>query len=116
MSGGSVIGACFRSHFYTCGGDFATFEAKVRALLARGFARPMCRKLFSLLGVKVAAAFAVIGIAALGVTLIKMLIKVTSWITPRAPAMHFERLEVRSPLHRFASRTKTRGASYLPAT
>jgi NTE family protein len=105
VSGGSVIGACFHAHFYARGGDFASFEANIRALLARGLARPMCRKLFSLLGVKVAAAFATIGIVALGVTLIKMLIKVASWVTPRALAMHFERLEVRSPLHRFASQT-----------
>lgn len=105
VSGGSVIGAHLHAHFYTRGGDFASFEANIRSLLARGLARPMYRKLFSLLGVKVAAAFVVIGIVALGVTLIKMLIKVASWITPRTLAMHFEQIEVRSPLHRFASRT-----------
>ncbi len=105
VSGGSVIGACFHQHVYGQGGDFASFEANIRALLARGLAWPMCRKLFSTLGIKVVAAFMMIGCVALGVTLIKTLIKVVRLITPRALAVHFERFEVRSPLHRFASRT-----------
>src|SRR4029077_10829994 len=57
VSGGSVIGAYFHSHFHGEGGDFASFEAKIRALLAQGLAAPMCRNLFSTTGVKVAAAF-----------------------------------------------------------
>ena len=105
VSGGSVIGAYFHAHLYGHIGDFASFETNIRALLARGLVGPMCRKLFSLLGIKVAAAFAVVGIVALGVTFIKTLIKVARWITPRTLAAHFERFEVRSPLHRFASRT-----------
>lgn len=105
VSGGSVIGAYFHTQVNAEGGDFAGFEANIRALLARGLARPMCRKLFSWLGIKIAAAFAMIGIVALGITLIKMLLKVGRWIMPRALAAHFERFEIRSPLHRFASRT-----------
>lgn len=105
VSGGSVIGGYFHAQVNAKGGDFAAFEANIRALLARGLARPMCRKLFSWLGLKVAAAFAMIGIVALGVTLIKMLMKITRWIVPHALAAHFERFEMRSPLHRFASRT-----------
>lgn len=101
VSGGSVIGACFHAHQ----GDFASFEAKVRALLARGLVATMFRKLSSTTGLKVAVAFVVVGLVALGVTLIKMLIKFASLITPRALAVQFERFEVRSPLHRFASRT-----------
>jgi NTE family protein len=105
VSGGSVIGAYFHAHFHAKVGDFASFETKIRALLAQGLAAPMCRKLFSVTGVKVAAAFTVVGLVALTVTLIKMLIKVARWVTPRGLAAHFERFEIRSPLHRFASRT-----------
>jgi len=57
VSGGSVIGACFHSHK----GDFASFEAKIRGVLAEGLVEPMRRGLFSLLGLKVAAAFIVVG-------------------------------------------------------
>ena len=101
VSGGSVIGAYFHAHR----GDFASFEASIRALLAQGLVAPMRRKLFSPLGIKVAAAFVAVGIVALAVALIKILITVARWITPRLLAAHFERFEVRSPLHRFASRT-----------
>jgi NTE family protein len=101
VSGGSVIGACFHAHR----GDFASFEAKIRALLVRGLAAPMRRKLFSALGIKVVAAFIAVGLVALGVTLIKALIKIVRLMTPRSLAAHFERIDLRSPLHRFASRT-----------
>lgn len=101
VSGGSVIGAYFHAHH----SDFASFEAKIRHLLRQGLVAPMCRKLFSATGIKVAAAFMVVGVVALGVTAIKMLIRLASLITPRALALQFERFEVRSPLHRFASRT-----------
>jgi NTE family protein len=105
VSGGSVIGAYFHAQVNTKCGDFAAFEANIRALLARGLARPMCRKLFSWLGIKVAAAFAMIGIVALGITLIKVLMKIARLIMPRSLVAHFEPFEIRSPLHRFASRT-----------
>jgi NTE family protein len=101
VSGGSVIGACFHAHR----GDFDSFEANIRALLAQGLVALMRRKLFSTLGIKVAAAFIVVGIVALGVALIKALVKIVRLITPRSLATHFERFELRSPLHRFASRT-----------
>jgi NTE family protein len=101
VSGGSVIGACFHAHQ----GDFASFEAKIRELLRQGLVAPMRRKLFSALGLKVAAAFIVIGLVAVGVALIRTLIKLASLITPRVLAAHVERLDIRSPLHRFASRT-----------
>jgi NTE family protein len=101
VSGGSVIGAYFHAH----GGDFALFEAKIRDLLAQGLVAPMCRKLFSAIGIKVAAAFIDVGLVALGVALIKTLLKIARLITPRALSARFERFEVRSPLHRFASRT-----------
>jgi NTE family protein len=101
VSGGSVIGAYFHSHR----GDFASFEASIRALLARGIIGPMWRKLFSPLGLKVAAAFVVVGLVALGTALIKTFLKIVRLIMPQALAAHFERFEIRSPLHRFASRT-----------
>ncbi len=65
----------------------------------------MCHKLFSALGIKVAAAFIVIGVVALGVALIKTFLKIVRLVTPRELSTYFERFEVRSPLHRFASRT-----------
>ncbi|HLH88366.1 MAG TPA: patatin-like phospholipase family protein [Xanthobacteraceae bacterium] len=105
VSGGSVIGAYFHAHFNAHAGDFTSFEANIRALLARGLVAPMWRKLFSALGLKVAAAFAAVGLVALGVALIKLLLKVVRLMTPRALAVQFERFAVRSPLHRFASRT-----------
>jgi NTE family protein len=101
VSGGSVIGAYF--HAYR--GDFASFEASVRALLAQGLAAPMRRKLFSTLGIKVAAAFVVVGTVALAVAAIKAAVKIIGMVTPRSLAAHFERFDIRSPLHRFASRT-----------
>ena len=101
VSGGSVIGACFHAHR----GDFAAFEVKIRELLAQGLAAPMCHKLFSALGIKVVAAFVVVGLVALGVGLIKTVLKIVSLITPPALSVQFERFAIRSPLHRFASRT-----------
>ena len=101
VSGGSVIGACFHAHK----GDFASFDAKIRALLAQGLGAPMRRKLFSALGIKVAAAFIVVGIVALGVALLKGALMFAHLIMPQSLSRHFERFDLRSPLHRFASRT-----------
>lgn len=101
VSGGSVIGA----YFHARQGDFASFEERIRALLAQGLVAPMRRKLFSVLGIKVAAAFMVVGVVALGVALVKALLMVARWIMPRSLSRHFERIDTRSPLHRFASRT-----------
>ena len=101
VSGGSVIGASFHAHQ----GDFASFEAKMREILSRGLARRMCRKLFSPLGLKVAGAFTLIGFVAFCATVIRIVLSVLTLITPRSIARHFERFEIRSPLHRFASRT-----------
>jgi NTE family protein len=101
VSGGSVIGAYFHTHQ----GDFASFEAKIRALLAQGLVVPMRRKLFSALGIKAAAAFILVGTVALAVAAIKVGLGFVSLLTPRSLATHFEHFELRSPLHRFASRT-----------
>jgi NTE family protein len=97
VSGGSVIGAFF--HAYQ--GDFASFEATMRKVLSQGLVKRMCRRLFS----KVVAAFAVIGLIALFVALIRTVTSILRMITPPSLARHFERVEIRSPLHRFASRT-----------
>jgi NTE family protein len=88
VSGGSVIGAYFIAHR----GDFASFEANVRAALARGLVAPMRRRLFSALGLKVVAAFILVGSGALGVALIKMIFKILSLATPRSLAIQFEQL------------------------
>jgi NTE family protein len=101
VSGGSVIGAYFHAHR----GDFPSFEAEIRKLLAQGLVAPMHRKLFSALGIKVAAAFIAVGLAALAAALIKAAVRFVSLVTPRSLAAKFERIEIRSPLHRFASRT-----------
>lgn len=101
VSGGSVIGACFHAHK----GDFVSFEAKIRGVLAQGLVAPMRRRLFSVLGLKVAAAFIVVGIVALGVLLLKALLKIARLLTPRLLSTHIESFTIRSPLHRFASRT-----------
>src|SRR3984885_4508592 len=86
VSGGSVIGACFHAHQ----GDFASFEAKIRGVLAEGLVRPMRRKFFSLLGVKVAASFIVVGIVAIGIALLKALIESARLMTPRSLWTHVE--------------------------
>jgi NTE family protein len=105
VSGGSVIGAYLHAHFYAHCGDFAGFEAKIRELLTMGLVAPMRRKLFSRLGIKVAAAVTTVGTVALVVALLRMLIKTASLVTPQSLSRYFERIELRSPLHRFASRT-----------
>jgi NTE family protein len=101
VSGGSVIGAYF--HAYQ--GDFPSFEAKIRDVLAEGLVKPMRAKFFGTLGIKIIAAFIGIGIVAACVALIKMSLKCLSLIAPRWLSSHSERLDIRSPLHRFASRT-----------
>jgi NTE family protein len=101
VSGGSVIGACLHAHT----GDFASFEAKIRTLLTRGLAGPMRRKLLSLLGLKIIAAFVLVGAVAACVSFLRLLVKGLGLVAPRSIAGHWERLEIRSPLHRFASRT-----------
>ena len=101
VSGGSVIGAYYHAHQ----GDFASFEQRIRQMLARGLAKPMARKLFSWLGLKVAAAFIVIGLLALCVVAARLLLTLASFIAPTWLSDKFERVELRSPLHRFASRT-----------
>src|SRR3979490_2036415 len=60
VSGGGVVGVFFHAH----DGDFASFEAKMREILSQGLVKRMCRKLFSRLGLKVTAAFALIGAVA----------------------------------------------------
>jgi NTE family protein len=101
VSGGSVVGVFFHAH----DGDFASFEAKMREILSQGLVKRMCRKLFSPLGLKVAAAFALIGIVAVMAALIRTMVGILTLITPKSFARHFESFDIRSPLHRFASRT-----------
>jgi NTE family protein len=101
VSGGSVIGAYFHAHE----GDFESFEAKIRTLLAQGLIRQMCRKLFSRVGLKVVGSTILIGFVGICTALIRALHRIARWIVPRSLSLRFETFEIRSPLHRFASRT-----------
>ncbi len=101
VSGGSVIGAYFVAHK----GDFPSFETKIRAVLSRGLVAPMRKKLFSVLGIKIALAFGIVGLVAALVTLARFTAKCLSLLTPHFISSHFEHVDIRSPLHRFASRT-----------
>ncbi len=101
VSGGSVIGACLHAHT----GDFPSFEKKIQMLLARGLIGPMRRKLFSSLGLKIIATFVLVSVVAAGVSFLRLLMKGLAFVAPRSIAGRWNRLEIRSPLHRFASRT-----------
>jgi NTE family protein len=101
VSGGSVIGAYYQAHQ----GDFAAFEAKIRSVLSRGLAKPMARRLFSLVGVNIIAAFLAVGLVAICTAILKLLVTIARLIAPARLSNNFERLEIRSPLRRFASRT-----------
>ena len=101
VSGGSVIGVYYLAHR----GDFLSFEEKIRNVLSGGLAKPMVRRLFSLLGIKIIAAFITIGAVAMCAAILRLLVRIARLITPTALSNKFERLEIRSPLHRFASRT-----------
>lgn len=101
VSGGSVIGTYFHAHQE----DFTAFEAKIRDVLAQGLVKPMRNKFFGVLGIKIVAAFIVVGFISACVALIRLLMQCFSLITPRWLSGHWEQLDIRSPLHRFASRT-----------
>ncbi|UVK35823.1 patatin-like phospholipase family protein (plasmid) [Mesorhizobium sp. AR10] len=101
VSGGSVIGAYFHAHK----GDFPSFETKIRELLAQGLVKPMVKKLFSPLGLKVLCSTLLIGSIAICTAILRMVMRIARWIVPGALSDCFERFEIRSPLHRFANRT-----------
>ena len=101
VSGGSVIGAYYHAHR----GDFSSFEVKIREVLAEGFVRPMRTRFFGPLGLKVIAAALVVGVVGTVVGLLRFAAKCLSLVAPQSFASHWERLDIRSPLHRFASRT-----------
>jgi NTE family protein len=101
VSGGSVIGTCFHAHR----GDFSSFEAKIREVLTEGLVKPMRRAFFGVLGIEIITAFILTGAVAVCVALAKFLVKALSIIAPAWLSNHWERIEIRSPLHRFASRT-----------
>ena len=88
VSGGSVIGACLHAH----AGDFPSFETKIRTLLARGLAGPMRRKLFSLLGLKITAAFVLVSAVAACVSCLRLLVKGLGVVTTKSIAGGLERL------------------------
>src|SRR5579872_3979346 len=77
VSGGSVIGAYLHVHQ----GDFPSFEVKIRAVLTRGLVGPMRKRLFGLLGFKVALAFVVAGTAAVSTAVAKVLARCLAIVT-----------------------------------
>ena len=83
-----MIGAYFHAHV----GNFPSFEAKMRTFLAQGLIVHMRRKLFSKVGVRVLAAFMIVGLVALGVALVQTLLKIITVIAPRSLSTHFERV------------------------
>ena len=101
VSGGSVIGAYYMAHR----GDFSSFESNIREVLSRGLAKPMVSRLFGLLGIKIIAAFIIIGLVAMCTAFLRSLVTIAGFIAPSWLANKFEHLAIRSPLHRFASRT-----------
>ncbi|MET4291147.1 NTE family protein [Bradyrhizobium sp. LB8.2] len=101
VSGGSVIGAYFHAHR----GDFPSFEMKIRNLLAEGLVKRMCRKLLSPLGFKLMAASLLIGAVALGTLLVRIAVAACRLLALQSLRKKFERFDIRSPLHRFVSRT-----------
>ncbi len=101
VSGGSVIGAYYMAHR----GDFSSFESNIREVLSRGLAKPMVSRLLGLLGIKIIAAFIIIGLVAMCTALLRSLVTIAGFIAPSWLANKFEHLAIRSPLHRFASRT-----------
>ena len=70
VSGGSVIGAFFHAH----DGDFASFRSKDARDSIRASLGACAGKLLSPLGLKVAAAFALIGVVAVVVALIRTIL------------------------------------------
>lgn len=98
VSGGSVIGAAYSLH----NGSFEDFEAQMRELLRRGLVRPALKALFSPLGLKVIAAFVAASAAA---TLIFLATRITSLLLKiLSPGQAIDLSQIRSPIHRFASR------------
>jgi NTE family protein len=74
-------------------------------LLAQGLVARMRRKLFTWFGLKVVAVFMIVGTVDIAVTLMRWFVRAVSLVTPRSLSTQFERFDIRSPLHRFASRT-----------
>ena len=92
VSGGSVIGAYYQAHQ----NDFASFEAGIHSVLTQGLAKPMCKKLFSAIGLKVVVAAVTVGLVAIAVGAVRFLMKVIGFIAPTWIADKFEK--VRNPL------------------
>lgn len=99
VSGGSVIGAYYVAHQE----DFSAFESKIIEVLSNGLVKPMVKKIFSSLGIKIIVAFISTGVFAICIAVVKLLISALRLIA--LPRHSNKRLEIRSPLHRFASRT-----------
>jgi NTE family protein len=102
VSGGSVIGA-----LYAASDDpFPAFEARVRAVLARGLVRPAIRTAFRTKeGVKAFLCFALVGTANLLFSALTWVLRLAALVLPVEwrPARQAENWHL--PFRRFASRT-----------
>jgi len=59
-------------------------EGKIRDVLSRGLAKPMVHRLFSLLGIKIIAAFLTVGLVAICTTILKLLVSMARLIASKS--------------------------------
>ena len=102
VSGGSVIGALYAANDE----PFPAFEARVRAALARGLARPTIRTAFRTAeGIKALLCWVVVGSANLLFVALTWLLWLGSLLLPAGRRLRWPGENWHLPLRRFASRT-----------
>lgn len=102
VSGGSVIGALYADHE----GSFEDFEARVRAVLRRGLARPTVRAAFTTSeGIKALVCWALLGTANLLLIALKWALWLGSLLLPARFRPRWRIADWHLPFRRFASRT-----------
>ena len=102
VSGGSVIGALYAASDE----PFPVFEAKARALLARGVVRPALRKMMTTTeGLRVLYCAMLLGTINLAILVISAGPRLVSRVLPPAARVNWSLDKLRTPFTRFASRT-----------
>lgn len=101
VSGGSVIGAAFKAH----DGSFEDFDKKIQVLLRQGLAKTMVRRFFTVLGLRIMAAWLLTGFVASALALVRMVVTLLAWLIPIEIVLLNRLRTLHSPLLRFASRT-----------
>lgn len=101
ISGGSVIGAAYKTHK----GTFEEFDIQIQTLLRRGLARTMAKNFISILGVKIIIAFSITAVFAFVWTTLRLAAFLLSLLLPIKVGFLNQLRESRSPFPRFASRT-----------